>query len=103
MVSTLQTASQRKHEVYVHTVATKLHKAETDAIDKNKREWASLNKKMTATYTQSVSTNVIAIKNNKVLTKNLTSALDITSVNESIAIQQSTICSIQTNLDTTDN
>ena len=70
---------------------------------KNRKKYEDLNVKMTTTYNTLVSTNAIAIKNSKILTTKVTnSTKDLASVDESMAIQQSTLQTIQTTLDTID-
>ena len=70
---------------------------------KHRKEYDDLNVKMTTTYNTLVSTNAIAIKNSKILTTKVTnSTKDLASVDESMAIQQSTLQTMQTTLDTID-
>ena len=99
MFTKFKTETQQKHEGYITSLATKIHEAEAMTIANNKREWKDLHNKMTTTYTQLVSTNAIAIKNNKLLTTKLAaSTTDIESVDDTIALQQSTIQGIQLTL-----
>ena len=84
----------------INNINTKIHEAEATAIEKHNNDWKQLNSKMTNTYAKLIKTNQIAIKNNAILEKKLLhSGSHISSLEETMAIQQATIENLSSALD----
>ena len=87
----------------IKMLPSKISDASTAALTKHNNNWKTLDVKMKATYTQLVNTNKIAVKNNTILKKKLSSTItELRTLEDKIAIQKATISNLESTLNTID-